>query len=578
MNVFRRFYPKTQRKTSRARKGRLSLECLESRLTPSATVVVPYTVPANGVTTFHSLFQAINASGATLVTIEPGASPDLFEPVQIGQNGITIQGDPNTPAAILPSYQLQILSSNVTLVGLNLSSVTIGISTANNSGLSKYTISNSVLGSLTDFGKGTTLSQNTINGPVKIVNDNQNEQADVIQNNTFTSAPAIMLEIDFGFGDQITGNRFFSDSGETAIKLADCYGFPPRPTLVEHNLISLVGNDIDTLTGIELEQVGSGLLSFVQVSDNTISTDGLGTGIRMDMTQSGDFTANVDGNDLHGNLIGVAISGDGTTGSPALISLDGNNNFRSFKTTGTATSAAIVLQNAPSTTVHAQHNLFSATASTVVFASPSNGTIDTSNSLVGNAAFVQTLYTKLLGRSASSSELSFWVSAVGTQGQTAVANRILRSSESLGPIVDKLYLQFLGRQSDTSGRAAWISFIQNGGNAEQVETAFLASPEYLSHIDTDFVQSLYINIFGRTGGASELAFWNNNIKALGIAGIANGFVQSAENRTSAITGFFQTLLHRSPTPTEISTLVSSSPDLLSVEAALLSTAEFFNNG
>jgi hypothetical protein len=46
--------------------------------------------------------------------------------------------------------------------------------------------------------------------------------------------------------------------------------------------------------------------------------------------------------------------------------------------------------------------------------------------------------------------------------------------------------------------------LQHGGTEEQLETAFLTSPEYLSHINTDFVQSLYLNILGRTGSASEL--------------------------------------------------------------------------
>ena len=587
MNVLQRVFRNSQHTSSKSRRprlrGRLNVESLEPRVTPTATFVVPFNIPANNVTTFHSLFQAMNATGATLVTIEPGASPDMSGALTIPRSGMTIQGDPNVPAAILPSYQLSIQSgiSNVTLNNLNLSSVSIGTATGINSGLFNYTITNSVIGTFSDFGKTTTLSQNAFNGPVKIIHDNQNEATDVVSNNLFTSSALILLEIDFGFGAQITGNKFFGDSGETAIKLADCNGFPPGPTLVAHNAINLVGTDTSTLTGVEVEQVGTNLLSLVQISENTISTDGLGTGIHMDMTVGGDFTANADGNDLHGNLIGVAIKGDGTTGigSAASISLDGNNDFRSFKPIAIATSAAIVLQNAPTTTVQAEGNLFSVSSpSSVVFVGTNGGSINLANPVASNAAFVETLYTRLLDRSASSSELTFWIKQVNLQGQAAVANAILRSSESLGPIVDKLYIQFLGRQSDSSGRAGWISFLQNGGTEEQVETAFLASPEYLSHIDTDFVQSLYLNIFGRTGGPSELSFWNSNIQKLGLAGIANGFVQSSENRDNAITGFYQTLLDRTPTQSEIAPAVNSSLDLLSVEGQVLSLPEFFNHG
>ena len=585
MKVLQRLFGNSRQTSSKSRRPRirerLNVESLEARLTPTATFVVPISLAANNVTTFHTLFQALNASGATVITIEHGATPDGFEPVPVGQSGITIQGDPNTPAAVLPSYQLQLGGSNVTLNNLNLSSVAIGTSTGNNTGLTTYTVTNSVVGTLSDFGEKTTLSQNTFNGAVSINNNNQNFFTDVVTNNLFTSTALVQLAIGSGFGAQITGNRFFDDSGETAIKLANCNGFPGAPTLVAHNLIDLIGPDTDTLTGVEVEQVGLNLLSLVQISDNTISTDKLGTAIHMDMTNGGDFTASADGNDLHGNLIGVAIRGDGTTGigSVASISLDGNNDFRSFKPIAIATSAAIVLQNAPSTTVQAEGNLFSVSSpSSVVFVAPNGGSINLANPVFGNAAFVETLYTRLLGRSASSSELTFWGKEVNLQGQATVANHILRSSESLGPIVDKLYIQFLGRQSDSSGRAAWISFLQNGGTEEQVETAFLASPEYLSHIDTDFVQSLYLNIFGRTGGSSELSFWNNNIQKLGLAGIATGFVDSSENRNNAITGFYQTLLDRTPTQSEIAPAVSSSLDLLSVEAEVLSLPEFFNNG
>jgi hypothetical protein len=100
----------------------------------------------------------------------------------------------------------------------------------------------------------------------------------------------------------------------------------------------------------------------------------------------------------------------------------------------------------------------------------------------------------------------------------------------------------------------------------------------VSHINVDYVQSLYINILGRTGSAAELAQWNNNLQRLGLLGIANGFVHSAENRLNTLRSDFQAFLHRTPTDTELMPLVNTSLDLLSLEGGVLSSSEFFANG
>jgi hypothetical protein len=206
-------------------------------------------------------------------------------------------------------------------------------------------------------------------------------------------------------------------------------------------------------------------------------------------------------------------------------------------------------------------------------------------------AFVQTLYNQILGRSGTLAELDPWVSLLGAQGQTAVVNGITKSAEALGRVVDQLYLRFLGRESDAGGRSGWIGSLQGGGTLEAVESLFLTSPEYISHINTDFVQSLYLNILGRPGSPGELSQWNNNFQAAGgltgianfqaaggLTGIANAFVHSTENRLNTLRSDFQTLLHRTPTNTELTPLVNTSLDLLALQRLVLSSPEFFANG
>ena len=53
------------------------------------------------------------------------------------------------------------------------------------------------------------------------------------------------------------------------------------------------------------------------------------------------------------------------------------------------------------------------------------------------------------------------------------------------------------------------------------------------------MQSLYLNLFGRTGSAAELASWNNNLQSLGLVGIANAFTHSSENRLNTLRSYFQ---------------------------------------
>jgi hypothetical protein len=166
-----------------------------------------------------------------------------------------------------------------------------------------------------------------------------------------------------------------------------------------------------------------------------------------------------------------------------------------------------------------------------------------------------------------------------SQGLGPAANALLHSSEALGRIVDQLYLRFLGRASDPSGRAGWIGFLQNGGTLERVEPLFLTSPEYISHINVDYVQSLFMNVLGRPGSQAELAQWNNNIQNVGgLLGVANIFTHSPENRLDTLRSDFQTFLHRTPSNTELMPLANSSQDLLSLEGLVLSSPEFFANG
>jgi hypothetical protein len=106
------------------------------------------------------------------------------------------------------------------------------------------------------------------------------------------------------------------------------------------------------------------------IKGSTFNTNGQGTGLSL---QGGStFQAVIDaGNNFNNNLVGVYVSGDGTTaGTVDLgqgpLGSSGNNNFSAF-TAATATSYAIGLFNVSSTyKMYAKNNQFTVSPPTVI--------------------------------------------------------------------------------------------------------------------------------------------------------------------------------------------------------------------
>jgi Domain of unknown function (DUF4214) len=569
------------------RRARPALEGLETRLLPASVFVVPISQPTDGAH-FHTLSSALPAAGTEgVVTIEPGASPDPLQvPVLVNQPRITIQGDPNVPASSLPAYDLSLQTGLVKLVNINLHSLLVGAS-GSPTVAGGATVRNSLIFNVTAFDNGSTYTQNIITGTATF-DQGPNGGHDVIANNTFTSAASSVLSLTNCAGVQVLNNTFFANGIANVIFVRNTASFNDGVTTfqatIANNTIVFPGSQGGN--GIVIQQDGTAI-SDLRILNNRFDSNGKGQGIVMSMANGDDthFRAFVQGNDFHNNAVGVAVIGDGVhaglvdMGGGQLGSLGGNN-FRGFAKPTGISKAAIEVSNATFGLVLARQNIFTdgVTPADVTFAGTGGGFTDVQSPLSSQRASVQALYNEVLGRTGSLAELDGWVNILNAQGQAAVVNDIYRSAESLGRIVDAFYLRFLGRQSDLNGRKGWISFLQNSGTEEQLETQFLTSPEYLGHINTDFVQSLYINILGRTGAASELAGWNNRIQQLGLAGIANAFTTSTENRANTVRSYFQTFLHRSPSGTELNALVSTSADLLSLAGAVLSLPEYFANG
>jgi hypothetical protein len=573
----------------REARSRPALEALEDRMLLAANLfVVPINVPTDG-THFHSLnsAQLAASSNGDTITIEPGASPDNAT-VSIGLDNLTIQGDPNAPASILPQYDLSVNANYVTLSNLRLGSVGIALNR------NHLTIAKSQLVNFTeDLGIGQAghnrLTQDVITGAVDLQGDPNIATQDVVDHNTFMSSAPVLLKLKDSWQASIHDNNFTGDGvSAIAIEVLD----DSKSVVIANNHINMTGAGVPFAINLS-NQGGVGLTATLRA--NVLHAGPAGKGLYLNVFGVGGSTFQVlaEGNDFRGNLVGVYIDGVvqdageidlGGGGNTSLGTSLGGNDFHGY--TGLGGHFAIKLVNTQGIAkVFAMENIFDAGANPTTLVADSfngggTGKIDVSSALDPDHAFVQSLYTKLLGRPGNSSEVDGWVkNAFPALGRAGVSNAILHSDEALGRIVDGYYLDYLGRASDAAGRANWVGAIQKGTSLEAVQAGFLASPEYQSHINTDFVQSLYVNILHRTGSSAELAFWNSVLPQLGLAGVAAGFTTSLEHRWDVTAEYYQELLGRAPQAGEAPSLASHVPGgLMAVEAAVLGSDEYYANG
>jgi hypothetical protein len=525
--------------------------------------------------------------------------------------GITIQGDIGVPAQIPSQVEVLAGTTGAGFVNVNYSHP---FSLEIDNGCKQTRILNSFLTGFSEVighgNQGNVFSGNVMSGGCIVNGDVTGTTADVVTNNVFTAslgqgnAGIFMINNN---GARVQGNVFnLSGASINAIHVINSTN-----VTVSNNIIHITNADAFS-TGIRLFNSAAfpGTVS-VKVANNTVNTGGIGRGVLTVKSATGaTLSANLLGNDLHGNAIGVDIQGDGT--SPGDVNLGdltpgspGGNNFRDFTAAGVAGGrfALRMSSTAANTTtpVPAAFNLWSVpdpttvikdgTHNTTTAATPNGtGTFDVGQGqLPADEAYIQTLYHDFLGRTGGIEELSAWDSYLPQLGRMGVANNIARSDEALKRVVDRYYLRFLQRPAEPAGEAGWIHFLQNGGTEEQLVTSLLTSPEYADHvkdvfggIDQGFVMSLYTKLLGRNTSVTEINAWVAALPGVGRAAVVTAFVSSSEYRANAVRGFYTDLLHRTaatmPPDSEVLAWVNSPFDLLTIEIAITTSDDFYRNG
>lgn len=168
--------------------------------------------------------------------------------------------------------------------------------------------------------------------------------------------------------------------------------------------------------------------------------------------------------------------------------------------------------------------------------------------------FVQNLYRELLGREPDPVGDSQWIGLLEQQnnasGRAAVIQGIMNSSEYRTHLVSDLYQVFLGRAPEPAGLAFWIAKLQNPGTAGQhsggadeksVLADILGSGEFFSRSGgtvSDWVESLYKDIFGRAAESAGISFWSNAASLGSRGAVALDVLGSPEAAHDLLDSFF----------------------------------------
>jgi hypothetical protein len=213
---------------------------------------------------------------------------------------------------------------------------------------------------------------------------------------------------------------------------------------------------------------------------------------------------------------------------------------------------------------------------------------DEQHTNASNADYVTALYNSLLNRSPSSSDLSYWTTALDA-GQTSfseVANTFLSSPEYYQNEVQSVYSHLLGRVADTNGLAYWTGVLESGETLQYVQSQIAGSVEFFVDAGntTNFVNNLFNDFLGRDAGAAELTAYTATLD--GTAGTrinaATTVLNSTEGRAYRVNIIYENLLFRPTDPQATSSFVDEptylAQDRLIIYTILTSNEYLTDNG
>jgi uncharacterized protein YkwD len=132
------------------------------------------------------------------------------------------------------------------------------------------------------------------------------------------------------------------------------------------------------------------------------------------------------------------------------------------------------------------------------------------------AAWVSGMYQDLLGRAASASEVTTWLTKINQgMSQSDVAYGFAASAEREGERVSTTYQVVLGRKATSSEIAYWVNRFEQGTTNEDVAAGFLSSQEFYNNRGqgnvVNWLQAVYQDVMHRTASSNEVAYWETQL-------------------------------------------------------------------
>jgi hypothetical protein len=168
--------------------------------------------------------------------------------------------------------------------------------------------------------------------------------------------------------------------------------------------------------------------------------------------------------------------------------------------------------------------------------------------IAANIDFANSLYHTVLGRAPDQQGLNncFLALEAGVS-RFQISQGVWRSAEHRALEVEQFYELFLRRTPNPSETVGWVNVFLAGASENDIELAFLNSPEYqAAHADSaSFVTGLYNDVLGRAPSANEAAGWEQALASgMSRSAVAIIFLTSAEYDLRVLDAFYGRLLDR----------------------------------
>jgi hypothetical protein len=187
-------------------------------------------------------------------------------------------------------------------------------------------------------------------------------------------------------------------------------------------------------------------------------------------------------------------------------------------------------------------------------------------------SFARQVFHKVLHRDPSPAELAW---AVKTQalpnGAAVFVNTMVALPEAHVWVVANWYGKYLGTPPDGL-YGYWINRLGQVSQ-DQALSEFLATE--LNGTNADYVQQVYVALVGHGANADQLnAALTQKLPQSGRAGLALSVIKNAEFQWLSVINYYQTLLNRTPAPSEVATWIGLGLDQSAMEVAFLLLPQF----